>query len=181
MGDGEYFNLIIIHEPGLDNYRWTLNQLNQLLESNIEITDSRQSVIFAKVKDPHKIAKELREKLKDTSTPIIKIIPVDYVVDPLINEVESVIKKIASLIPENATFRITLSGHLYEVSQGLLNRLHTMDSIKRLAEYVNRSVNLKNPDYIIFIKVIKLFKHIEKAAISLLKKEELMRIGGEYS
>jgi len=175
------FNLIVTHEPGLDNYRWVRSQLRQLLGNDLIIVDSYQSIILAKVSNPHEAARVLREKLKDSSTPIMRAIPVDYVTDPLIDKVEEIVKELAVKIPKGAKFRITLNGHLYEVREGFLRRLHTLDAIKRLAEYIDRPVDLKNPDYIVFIKVVRLFKHIEKVAISLLKKEELMRIGGGYS
>ena len=54
--------------------------------------------------------------------------------------------------------------------------MHTIDAIRELAKYVDRPVNLDNPQWIIYIRVVKFHKIMRKAAISLLKPEELRRL-----
>jgi len=172
------FNLIVTHEPGLDNYRWARNQLRQLLGESIRYVGSYQSVILYDVdEDPHEVATRLRNTLKGSGTPIIRIIPIDYVSDPYINDVAEVVKGLATKLPEGASFRITLEGHLYYRGEdGKLRRMHTLDSIKELAKYVDNPVNLENPQYVVYVKVVRYFRGRRKAGISLVKPEEISRV-----
>ena len=172
------FNLIVIHEPGIDNYRWALSQVRQFLGNDLVFVSSYQSVILFKVsEDPHEVARRLREALKDSSTPIIRVVPVDYVTDPLIDEVAEVVKELASRIPEGETFRITLEGHLLSVREDNTKvRMHTIDAIRELAKYVDRPVDLTKPSWVIYIRVVKYLRVRRKAAISLVKPEEVARV-----
>ena len=103
------FNLIITHEPGLDNYRWARNQIRQLIGEGLRYISSYQSVILYDVdEDPHEVARRLREALSGQATPIIRAIPIDYVTQPYIDDVEEVVKEISDKIPPQHTFRITL-------------------------------------------------------------------------
>lgn len=171
------FNLIITHEPGIDNYRWARNQVRQIVGEGLRYVSSYQSVILYDVdEDPHEVANRIRESLRETATPIIRVIPIDYVVNPFLSEVEEVVKELAPKIPENSTFRLTIEGHLYGESEGKRLRLHTMDSIKALAKHIDRPVNLDNPDWILYVKVVKYMRGRRKAGISLLRPEELKRV-----
>ena len=171
------FNLIITHEPGLDNYRWARNQIRQLIGEGLRYISSYQSVILYDVdEDPHEVAKRLREALSGQATPIIRAIPIDYVTQPYIDDVEEVVKEISDKIPPQHTFRITLEGHLYMLVGGRRVRLHTIDSIRVLAKHIDREVNLEHPDTVLYIKVVKYMRGRRKAGISLLKPEELKRV-----
>jgi len=171
-----YFNLIVTHEPGRDNYYWALDQIREILGPNIQLIHSRQSIIFLKTDEPHKAAEKIRKMLQGSSTPIYRVIPIDIVTDPLIDRVSEAIRELAPKIPKDNTFRITLQGHLYKSDEsGRFMRLHTMDSIKILAEYVDRRVNLTNPDWIILVKVV-IIRNRELAAIALLNRDEIKNI-----
>ena len=172
------FNLIVIHEPGLDNYRWALNQVRQFLGNDVVYVSSYQSVILFKVPgNPHEVASKLRESLKDTATPVIRVVPVDFVTEPLIDEVAQAVRELAQKIPEGETFRITLEGHLLTVREDRSRvRMHTIDAIRELAEYVSRPVDLTNPSWVIYIRVVKYMRVRRKAAISLVKPEEVARV-----
>lgn len=172
------FNLIVIHESGIDNYSWARNQVRQILGTRATYVSSYQSVILYKVdEDPHEVAKELREALAESGTPIVRIVPVDYVTEPVIDDVVEVIKELAPKIPENEPFRITLEGHLYSIREdGLKIRMHTIDAIRKLAEYIDRPVDLTNPLWVIYIRVVKFRRIRRKAAISLVKPEEIKRV-----
>lgn len=172
------FNLVIIHEPGPDNWRWARNQLRQLLGVEGKILTSYQSVMLYFVEgDPHEVASRLRESLRGGGTPIIRVIPVDYVVNPYLEEVIEVVKGIAPKIPQNESFRITLQGHLMSVGPGGRREImHSIDSIREIAKYVDRPVNLDNPDWVIFIKVVKVLRGKRVAAVSLLKPHELINL-----
>jgi len=172
------FNLIVIHEPGLNNYGWARNQVRQVLGLDAVFVSAYQSVILYKVKgDPHEVARKLREYLSNASTPIIRVVPVDYVTEPLIDRVCEVVKELVPKIPKDSTFRITLEGHLFRVREdGARVRMHTIDSIREIAKYVPRPVNLENPDWVIYIRVVKYMKVSRKATISLVKPYEIARL-----
>jgi len=171
------FNLVITHEPGLDNYRWARNQIRQLVGEGLRYISSYQSVILYDVdKDPHEVAKRIREALGGQATPIIRAIPIDYVVDPYIERVEEIVKDLAGKIPEGVKFRITLEGHLYTMEEGRRKRLHTIDSVNAFAKYIDRKVDLEHPDIILYIRVVKYMRGRRKAGIALLKPEELKRV-----
>lgn len=176
MGIFLNFNLIITHEPGRDNYYWALSQIREILGSNISVIYSRQSLIFIRVQNPHEAAQKIRETLSGSATPIYRAIPIDVVVDPLIDSVRNVIEELAKKIPKDKTFRITLQGHLYGFDENRrFIRLHTIDSIRILADRIDRRVNLSNPDWIIFIKVV-VIRNREYAAIALLENKEMENI-----
>ncbi|MEM3948082.1 MAG: THUMP domain-containing protein [Zestosphaera sp.] len=119
----------------------------------------------------------LRAALKGSGTPIIRIIPVDHVVEPYVDEVADVVKEIATQIPEGSSFRITLQGHLISVCpDGRRRFMHSIDSIREIAKYVERPVNLENPDWVILIKVVKVSRGRRAAAVALLKPAELVNL-----
>lgn len=172
------FNLIVIHEPGTDNWRWARNQLREVLGTSGRIITSYQSVILYNVEgDPHQVADSLRAALKGSGTPIIRVIPVDYVVEPYVDEVAEVVKEAAVRIPEGSSFRITLQGHLIGVGpDGRRRFMHSIDSIKEIAKYVERPVDLENPDWVILIKVVKISRGRRMAAVALLRPAELINL-----
>ncbi len=172
------FNLIVIHEPGPDNWRWARNQLRQLLGAEGKIVASYQSVMLYLVEgDPHQVAERLRESLRGGGTPIIRVIPVDHVVDPYLDEVVEVVKNMVVRIPQNESFRVTLQGHLMSIdSEGRRKVMHSIDSIREIAKYVDRPVNLENPDWIVYVKVVRLLRGRRVAAVSLLKPIELINL-----
>ncbi len=173
------FSLIVTHEPGIDNYRWARNQLRQIAGTKLRYVSSYQSVILYDLdEDPHEVAREIREALKGVGTPIIRVIPIDYVTDPYISDVVEVIKEsIAPKIPEGTKFRVTLEGHLYVVREdGSRVRMHTIDAVREIARYIDRPVDLENPELVVLVKVVKYMRGRRKAGISLLKPEELRRV-----
>ena len=173
------FSLIVTHEPSIDNYRWARNQLRQIAGTKLRYVSSYQSVILYDLdEDPHEVAREIREALRNVGTPIIRVIPVDYVTDPYVDDVVEVVKEnIAPKIPERTKFRVTLEGHLYRVREdGYRVRMHTIDAVREIAKYIDRPVDLKNPELIVFVKVVKYMRGRRKAGISLLQPEELRRV-----
>jgi len=173
------FNLIVIHEPGRENYGWARNQVRGILGEGLTFVSAYQSVILYRVEgDPHEAAARVRGELKGASTPIIRVIPVDYVRNPVLDEVAEAVKALAERIPGGETFRITLEGHLFSRrGEGVAVRMHTIDAVRELAKYVDRPVDLTNPSWIIYVRVVRFMRVRRKAAISLLKPEEVARVG----
>lgn len=166
------FNLIITHEPTYVNYKWARDQLEFMLD-NIRIVDTSPSRILAYVDDPYKAVNIIREKIpKDT--PILKVIPIDAVTEPYVEDVAKEVWNRAEKIPGDKTFRITMQGHLYWRSTGL--RARTIDAINYIAEKINRKVKLKEPDWIIYIKVLRVFRYQEVAAITVTPIEYILSI-----
>jgi len=152
------FNLIVTHLPGWPNARDAERQLYWLLD-NIEIVYSRPSLILAKVGDPREAVARLRRSLP-AHTPILRVIPVDAVTYPRVEEVRRVVHDLLAKTGEG-TYAIKLDGHLYSEEGELM---HKIDSIKIIAEGVERKVNLSNPDILVYIKVVP-FRRGRLAAI----------------
>jgi len=172
------FNLVVTHEPGLYNYRWARNQLRRLAGEGLRFVSSYQSVILYDYDgDPHELAARVREALRGSGTPIIRVIPIDFVSEPYVREVAEVVKGFAGRLPREATFRITLEGHLYfRGDDGRLRLMHTLDAVRELARYVDNPVNLSSPQYVVYVKVVRYLRRRRKAGISLLRPEELGRV-----
>ncbi|MDW8011065.1 MAG: THUMP domain-containing protein, partial [Sulfolobales archaeon] len=170
------FNLIVIHEPGVENYGRVRNYVKSLLGNRIAYAYSYQSVILYKCfEDPHLCAEVLRKELRGSGVPIIKVIPVDAVVRADIESVRSVVRELAGRIPLGETFRVTLQGHLEKVEEGFSIELSTDRAVREVASEVNRPVDLTNPSWIVYVRVVKIGL-AKVAAISLLKPHELERV-----
>ncbi len=175
------FNLIITHEPGLDNYRWARNQIRQLIGEGLRYVSSYQSVILYDTDlDPHDVALKLRTSLKGVGTPIIRVIPIDEVVEPYLDEVIEAVKHLLPRLPTGVSFRITIEGHLFgKGEEGRIKRLHTREAVEEIAKYVDNPVNLDNPGRIIYVKVVRYLRRRRKAGVSILTPEELRRVSLE--
>ena len=158
------FNLMITHEPSYQNYKWAMDQITSIL-GHVVVIDAIQSRILLKVNDPYN-ALELLTQYLPRDTPILKIIPVDEVVDPYVEDVANVVWDLAdSKIPKESTYRITLEGrHLYWKSNGSI--AHREEAIKYIASKIDRPVNLKNYEWIVYIKVLRLHRR-ERASITV--------------
>ncbi|MEL9999784.1 MAG: THUMP domain-containing protein [Desulfurococcaceae archaeon] len=148
------FNMVITHEQGLDNYRFIISRLRRAGLDYV-IVDKGPSIILLRVEDPYKAVEILRNPIKEIPV-IYRVIPVDAVVDPY---VEAVAKKAGELaeakIPVDKTFRVTLHGRLYWAETRL--PVHTMDAIRVIAHGINRQVSLTHPDYVVYVRSIKLY------------------------
>ena len=158
------FNLIITHEQGLDNYRFILSKLRK---TNLDyvLVDKGPSIILLRVDDPYKAIESLRDSLRDIPV-IYRVIPVDSIVDPYVESVAERVKQLVEeKIPIDKTFKIILHGRLYWAETRL--PAHTMDAIKIIANGIDRPVSLTNPDYVVYIRSIKLYHRRRYAALSV--------------
>lgn len=168
------FNLIITHYPGYDNYVLARNQLQQVL-SDIQIIDSRQSLMLAYVDDPYKSIEIIRERIRG-ETPLLRVIPVDAITDVYIDRVaKKVIELFYSKASKDHSFKIEIDGKLFINKEGEVIPLHTIEAIEQIASLIDNPVNVKNPDYLIYIKTIKLYRVTELAAITVCKPNEILR------
>lgn len=170
------FNLIIVHEPGVENYGRIRNYVKQVLGDKVVYVYSYQSVILYKCfEDPHVCAEAIKRNVTGTGVPLIKAIPVDAVVNADVDSVRGAVKGLTAKMQPNETFRITLQGHLYKLEEGYAIRLSSSDAVKEIAKEVDRPVNLTNPNWVIYVRVLKIGL-AEVAAVSLLKPYELERV-----
>jgi|YelNatPaOPRAMG01_1025707.scaffolds.fasta_scaffold59639_2 tRNA(Ser,Leu) C12 N-acetylase TAN1 len=170
------FNLIVVHEPGIENYGRVRNYVKQVLGEKVVYAYSYQSVILYRCfDDPHLCAETIRRNVAGTGIPLIKAIPVDAVVNADVDSVRAAVRSLTAKMQPNETFRITLQGHLYKLEQGYTVRLSSSDAVKEVAKEVDRPVNLTHPDWVIYVRVLRIGL-AEVAAVSLLKPDELERV-----
>jgi len=143
------FNLIVTHLPGWPNARDAERQLYWLLR-DVEVVYRAPNIILARVPDPRDAVARLRRALP-RETPILRVIPVDEVVYPRVDEVREAVHRLLGEAPEGS-FAIKLDGHLYG-EEG--ERLHKIDAIRIIAEGLDRPVNLSDPDVLVYIKVVR--------------------------
>ncbi|MGC8983341.1 MAG: hypothetical protein ACP5KA_06315 [Desulfurococcaceae archaeon] len=158
------FNVVVTHEQGLDNYRFILSRLRRA-GLDFVVVDKGPSVILLKVEDPYKAVEQLREPIKEVPV-IYRVIPVDAVVDPYVEVVAEKARELAEQkIPPDKTFRVTLHGRLYWAETRM--PAHTMDAIRVIAEGVKRPVSLTHPDYVVYIRSIKLYHRRRYATVTV--------------
>jgi len=170
------FNIIITHEQGLDNYRFVLSRIRQA-GVNYVLVDRAPSIILLRVENPYEFVKTLREHASNIQV-LYRVIPVDAVVNPYVEEVAVKATELAnSKIPLECTFRVTLHGRLYWAETRL--PAHTMDAIRIIAEKINRPVSLRKPDYVVYIRSIKLYHRRRYATITVTKPELIFSKSGK--
>ncbi|MEM1683654.1 MAG: hypothetical protein QXG46_05250 [Ignisphaera sp.] len=163
------FNVVITYEPGINNSDWVFSQLNSCIGTSYVVAKVRSSIILLNVQDPYTFWYNLRVCIDGKETPIHRIIPVDEVVDPIVDKVAAIAREYAlKRIPIDATFRITLHGHLYTVDErGRLVKMHSIDAIRIIAQDIDRKVDLKNPQWVIYIRSISIRRWQKVAILSV--------------
>lgn len=152
------FNLIVTHMPGWPNARDAERHLEWLLD-DVEIVHRAPNIILAKTHDPRAAVERLRRSLP-ASTPILRVIPVDTVTYPSVEDVKKAVHKLLEEQPPGS-YAIKLDGHLYGADGDLM---HKVDSIKIIADGIERPVNLSSPDILVYIKIVK-YRRSHLAAI----------------
>lgn len=163
------FNIIITCEPGRENIDWTFSQINECIGSSYIVAKVRSSLILLSVADPYSAWYELKVCLYGKDTPIHRVIPVDAVVEPIIDKIVQEAQKYAlARIPQNSTFRITLHGKIYAINErGRLTKISSMEAIRMIAEGINRKVDLENPEWVIYIRSVPIRRWNVLTAISV--------------
>jgi len=143
--------------------------LEQLGDTNPQVTTSRaQGIILAYTNlDPFIVIKKIKEliqKDKFRYLLILKIRPIESVVEADLEEIKQVCSKLAEKkIKKDETFRITLERRFTNVVRNEL--------IMAAASNIDRKVDLKNADKIVFIEVLE-----ESVGISILTTEDEVSI-----
>ena len=157
------------HEPYPENREWALRQIRECIGSDFVVVASRQSLMLLKVWDPYDTWLKIKKCLRDMDTPIHRVIPVDEVVDPIVKKVAEKAWQLAEYrIPRDASYRVTLHGHLYDVDErGRLAQMHTIDAVRVIAEGIKRRVNLENPAWTVYVRVVPIRRWFVVAALSV--------------
>ncbi len=129
------------------------------------IVDTSQSRILARVDNPYETIDLISEFLPE-DTPILRVIPVDEVLEPYVEDVAERAWSLAEeKIPQESTYRVTIEGgHLYWRKNG--QWAHTIDAIKYIASKIDRKVDLENYDWIVYVRVLKI-RYSEYAALTV--------------
>jgi len=164
------FNLIVTTARGQENL--AVIELEDLLKSfgdespEVSIT-SVAGLLTAKTSlDPFQIVERVRKIMEEEPWRIgslMRIIPVEEVVNSNIDEIAKAVEKLASKIPEDQSFRITIEKRHTSLSSS--------EIIETAAKNVNRRVDLKNPDWIILIEIIGAY-----TGISVLKPDQVLSL-----
>ncbi len=91
---------------------------------------------------------------------ILRLIPIEVVVNTDIEEIKKAALKLAERINENESYKIEIEKRF-----STIDRMEIIDSI---AKHINRKVNLEDPDRIILIEIIG-----KETGISLIKKDDI--------
>ena len=164
------FNLIVTTARGQENL--AAIELEDLLrflgdESPQVSTTSVAGLITAKTSlDPFTVIEKVKEIMEEEPWRIgslMRIIPIEVVVDSNIDEIAQAVEKLASKIPENQSFRITIEKRH--------TQLTSSEIIEAAAKNIDRKVNLKNPDWIVLIEIIGAY-----TGVSVLKPNQILSL-----
>lgn len=165
--------MIITHYPGYDNYVVVREKLRKILEDS-RIIDTSQSIILLLVSDPYEAVEKLRNS-ELSSSPVLRIIPVDAVTDVFVDRireaVHSVFFKKAS---KNESFKIKIDGRIYRRGEGEVEKIHRSEAIEFIARGLDNPVNLDNPDWLIYIKTLRLYRATELASITVCRPSQII-------
>jgi tRNA acetyltransferase TAN1 len=166
------FNLIVTHEHGGENYRAVLSELRRLLGEAV-VVDAGPSIILLKVGDPYKAVEELKSA---SLTPLIyRVVPVDRVLDPFVEAVAEEAGRLAEeRIPVDKTYRVTLHGRLYWRETRL--PAHSSDAVRVIAEKINRRVSLTHPDYVVYVRCVKLYHRRRLATLTIAPVDKIVSL-----
>jgi tRNA acetyltransferase TAN1 len=167
------FNLMVTHEPGRENYRYVLSLLRDIL-GDYRLVDAATAVILLRVDDPYEAVKILKEN-RDRINVIYRAIPIDTVTEPYVEVVAGEAARLAEeKIPEDKTYRITLKGRLYWRETRM--PAHSMDAISIIAEGIKRKVSLTSPDYVVYIRSVRLYHRRRVATITVTTPDNIFSL-----
>ncbi len=162
-------NLILTSAKGLEAKASAEFKEIALLSGVRKVTLERSSydgVVEVDVENPKSMLGFLSEFVKSEPFKvryIMRLIPVDVVVDTTMEEVSRAVKELSSQIGPAETFRITIEARDSPFTDKEL--------IGALADVIDRKVNLNSPDKIVFIQVFG-----EYTGISVLSPQDIISV-----
>ncbi|RLE49957.1 MAG: RNA-binding protein [Candidatus Methanomethylicota archaeon] len=164
------FNLLILtgrgNESKCSSELWFILREVGISEQVIDRTDF-SGLLVAKVNvDPFKAIKMLREYVVKRPWDIrylLKVTPIEIVVDTSLGNIFEAAKKLASKISEEETYRVTVNKRGVD--------LETSSLVEAAAKAVNRKVDLKKPDKILLVEVLG-----SVTGLSVVREEDILSI-----
>ena len=135
----------------------------------ISVIKRQRSLMLLKVYklSPYTLIDVVRDKVDPVRTSILRIIPVDEVIEALVDKVAEYVWSVyEDKIKDYEKYRITLEGHLFWLKEGIKIRAGSREAIDFIAKGIKRKVNLKEPDKIVFIKVVNLY-NVDYACVTI--------------
>ena len=140
------FNLIVTHNPGY-HMRLAAERDLERLVPGLRVVWARQNVIYALAPDARGAVEALRSGLTPR-TPILRVIPVDEVVRPRVDDVRRAVHRLLEHAP-GGSVAVRIEGRLH----GPGGPVHRRDAAVAIMEGVERPVDLDSPDVLILVKV----------------------------
>jgi len=167
------FNLIVSCARRLENEAcseiWFL--LGEIGDEDpkVETTEISGLIVAKTSLDPFQAVQKLREMLRRSPAEFrytLKVVPIETVVPTRLKDIEEAATQLSAKIGENETFRVTVEKRHTELS--------TKKIIEAAAKHIDREVNLKNPDRIVLIEVMR-----GATGISVIKPDDILSIAKE--
>ncbi len=153
-----------------------IEELTQYVGGLYVVWKQRSLILVRTTKmNPYEAIKVIRKEIDPYHTNILRIVPVDIVYSPFLEDVAKIVWDLAKeKIGENETFRITLEGHLLKLTEeGKAVEARSREAIDYLAKNIDRKVNLTKPDKIVYIKVVRVAGK-PYSAIAICKPEDIL-------
>ncbi|ALU12225.1 hypothetical protein EYM_01600 [Ignicoccus islandicus DSM 13165] len=151
-------------------------ELKSYWGKNFVVVRKQPSLLIVKYNgDPFEAVKKLKEVVDPRYTTLLKAIPYDASVPADIEEVIKAVEKFSKKIGEGETYRITLKGPIYEFKDDDWRELPKEEAIRRIAEVIDRKVDLENPDWVVYIRSLPL-RGIQQAGVSVHKPEWIFSV-----
>lgn len=162
-------NLIVTSAKGLEARASAEFKEIALLSGTRKVSTERSAydgVVEIEVENPKSVLAFLSDFVKSEPFKvryIMRVIPVDKVVDTKLEDITDAVKELSPKIAEGESFRITIEERDSPYT--------TKQLIAALADLVDRKVNLDNPDKIVLIQIFG-----EYTGISILFPDEIISI-----
>lgn len=141
--------------------------LTELGDENpkLQISDISGLIMGHTFLDPIEVSRKIREMVKKDPWSIRKVfrfIPVERECKADLDSIEAAAKELVGKIKEGDSFKVVVEKRQSPLS--------SMDIIFRVAELVERKVDLQNPDWIILVEIVGKW-----AGVSVIKPEDIFR------
>ncbi len=164
---------MVTHEPGPENYRFVLSLLRDLI-GDFQLVDAGTAVLLLRVDDPYHVVEEL-SRVRDKLNLIYRVIPIDKVTDPYVETVAEEAARLAEeKIPPGKTYRVSLKGRLYWRETRM--PAHSLDAIRVIAEKIDRPVSLTHPDYVVYIRSVRLYHRRRVATLTVTTPDKILSL-----
>ncbi len=162
-------NLVVTSAKGLEAKASAEFKEVALLSGIRKVSIERSAydgVLEVEVEDPKALLGFISEFVRSEPFKVrfvMRVIPVDRVVDTRIDDIVAAVKELASGIAAGETFRITIEGRDSPYTD--------REVIDAVAEAVERKVSLDAPDKLVLIQIFG-----EYAGISVIKPDEIVSV-----